>query len=128
MNSKLIQAGMIVLALGIGASAGAVTRYERAAVAPQESAMSSFATVGLKSLDEPQLKAVQLKLKDLGLYKAEIDGMPTAQTRAALASYFEHQKLFARDGRISDDALRGLGFDDGAIARLHEVEQGKRGQ
>jgi len=127
MNSKLIQAGMIVLSLGIGASAGAVTRYERTAAMPQESAMS-FATVGLKSLDEQQLKAVQLKLKDLGLYKVDIDGMPTAQTRAALASYFEHQKLFARDGRISDDALRGLGFDDGAIARLHEVEQGKRGK
>ncbi len=127
MNDRLIQAGMIVLALGIGASAGAVTRYERTAAAPQESSMS-FKTVGLKTLDEEQLKTVQLKLKDLGLYKVEIDGMPSTQTRTALASYFEHQRMFAKDGRISDDALRGLGFDDGAIARLHEVEQGKRGQ
>src|SRR5512143_644648 len=51
--------------------------------AQQEQATPMLKSVRLSALDQNQIKEVQKQLKNLGFYKAGVDGVLGAQTRAA---------------------------------------------
>lgn len=138
MNRKLGLAGAItVLAVGLGGIAGAKgttgqerkpesAQMKRAKGAEQAAAQRTKAeteAVRLSSLDKEQVKAVQNKLKDLGLYKEAADGTLNAPTRAALSRYFSTQMMLLNQGRISNSSLSAFGFGQDEIQRVRGVDE-----
>lgn len=139
MNRKLALAGMAVLAVGLGgpglAWAKGTSSHEgkpesaqmkRTKAAEQAAAQRSKAeteAVRLSSLDKEQVKAVQNKLKDLGLYKEQADGTLNAPTRAALSRYFSTQMMLLNQGRISNSSLSAFGFGQDEIQRVRGVDE-----
>ena len=82
-------------------------------------------SVRLTSLDQNDLKGVQTQLKDLGFYKGNVDGMLGNQTKTALLSFFQSQINLARQGKISDQALTGFGFDKSQIEKVRGIDESK---
>lgn len=145
MISKFIQTSVVAAALALGGSAFAqggnatpnapdTQKPEAAqpnkdnAQAPQKeqaAAADKVKSVRLTALDPDQLKAVQTNLKDSGFYKGKIDGALGNETRGALAAYFQQQAAMAQQGRISDAALTGFGFDKNQIEKVRGIDEAK---
>jgi hypothetical protein len=143
MHTKLINAAMLATALALGGTAGAQgtggmnappqkTQPSKAQQPPAaaqptraELAVPALKAVRLSSLDEDQLKDVQKQLKEIGLYEASVDGVLGRHTRAALVTYFQRQLALAQQGRISEVALTGFGFDENEIQKVRGVDEAK---
>lgn len=67
--------------------------------------------VPLSSLSANQTKEMQQRLRLLGYYRGEIDGIPGSGTRAALESFFRDQAELAARGEISNAAISLFGTD-----------------
>jgi peptidoglycan hydrolase-like protein with peptidoglycan-binding domain len=55
----------------------------------------------LRSLDSQSAKGMQQRLRELGYYKGEIDGVLGEQTRSALQSFFQDQANLAARGVVN---------------------------
>lgn len=143
MNRNFGLATIFVLAVGLGGTAlgetgGAKTRTtgqerkpasaqmkERAPGTEQAAQRTKAETesVRLSSLDKEQVKAVQNKLKELGLYKEAADGTLNPPTRAALSHYFSVQLTLLHQERISNSSLSAFGFGQDEIQRVRGVDE-----
>ena len=71
---------------------------------PSSGEVSSTGTE-LSSIGTERVKQMQQRLQREGYYQGEIDGVPGAQTRAALKRYFQRQAQLVDQGRMSDSAI-----------------------
>lgn len=143
MIGKFIQASVLATALALGGTAvaqsgsgssnvqqqqGASNAQGSQNVQGQQGMNASVKSVHLAALDKTQLRDVQTQLKDLGFYKGNVDGVLGGQTRAALVSYFQNQLSLAGQGRISDNALSGFGFNKSDIEKVRGIDQSNGNQ
>jgi peptidoglycan hydrolase-like protein with peptidoglycan-binding domain len=61
--------------------------------------------VRLNQLNKDQAKTLQTRLRELGYYRGEVDGVVGENTRAALEQYFRTQADLAAQGIISDATI-----------------------
>ncbi len=59
-------------------------------------------TMQLRALDADRAKGVQQRLRELGYYKGEIDGVLGEQTRSALQTFFQDQAALAARGVVNE--------------------------
>jgi peptidoglycan hydrolase-like protein with peptidoglycan-binding domain len=71
--------------------------------APPSSGEPASSEIG--ALGAERVKQIQQRLQSEGYYQGEIDGVPGAQTRAALRRYFQRQMQLADQGRVSESAM-----------------------
>jgi peptidoglycan hydrolase-like protein with peptidoglycan-binding domain len=93
----------------------------------QQGMMGQLKSVRLASLSNADVRQIQTHLKDIGLYKGNVDGNLGVDTRNALTSYFQSQVSLAQQGRISEGALSGFGFASNEIERVRGIDQGNQG-
>ncbi len=86
--------------------------------------MGQLKSVKLASLNNAQVRQIQTHLKDIGLFKGNVDGNLGPDTRSALLAYFQNQVTLSQQGRISEGALSGFGFDRTEIERVRGIDQG----
>jgi len=145
MNRKLAMGGIVALALGISAPALAGqtgqtgTKNQRTEhtmqtanqkASPKASPEARAAewhqaeanSVRLSSLDRQQVRDVQAKLKDLGFYHGNVDGVLGMETRTALSHYYLDQLKLVQNGRIGDSSLTAFGFNQSEIQRVRGVD------
>ena len=138
MIGKFIQASVLATALALGGTAAAQSgsgssnvdnsqgqsmQQGSQNVQGQQGMNANLKSVHLTALDKNQLKDVQTQLKDLGFYKGNVDGVLGGQTRTALVAYFRDQLSLANQGRISDNALGGFGFNKSDIEKVRGIDQ-----
>ncbi|MFH2098996.1 MAG: peptidoglycan-binding domain-containing protein, partial [Pseudomonadota bacterium] len=82
-------------------------RYAPAKSAAQE---ASKPYMSIWERDFLRIKAVQTRLKSLGLYDLKIDGDPGPVTRAGILQYQEMNSL-TKTGIIDDEILKHMGID-----------------
>ncbi len=107
----------------------------------QGDAFSQLRTVGLKNLDDQQIRDTQQKLKDIGYYKGEVDGIVGPLTLSAITRFFGDQARLAAQGKVSKQAMTAFDIDiserqlvggqEGDTPKREQGvqgEQGKQGQ
>ncbi|HEY1959308.1 MAG TPA: peptidoglycan-binding domain-containing protein [Polyangiaceae bacterium] len=139
MFSNFIKTSVIAAALALGGAAVAGNNdvgntqaqptqqqqgmSDQQGVQGSQASMQSLKSVRLASLDQQQIKDVQTQLRDLGFYKANIDGVLGSRTRGALQAYFQQQLSLVGQGRIADQALTGFGFAKTDIEKVRGVDE-----
>jgi hypothetical protein len=91
----------------------------------QKAGVERLDSVDLKNLDDEAAQNLQTKLQELGYYQADIDGKIGPKTRAALTRYFQDQVQLVQRGRLSEDAMTALGFEESEIERVRGVGEGQ---
>jgi peptidoglycan hydrolase-like protein with peptidoglycan-binding domain len=82
-----------------------------AAIPAQRPEKTSEAT-DLSNLSVAETRAIQEKLKRLGFYQGEIDGMAGASTQRALRDYYQSQADLAEQGRLRADSASTFGTEE----------------
>jgi len=101
-------------ALGIGS--------ERVPVAGE----SGTERIELSSLSAAQIRKLQQRLQQLGMYQGSIDGMMGKGTQTALSHYFERQAKLADEGAATESGLDTLGVKVSARENTSGSESSSR--
>jgi hypothetical protein len=139
MYRKIINAFAVAAAVALGGTALAqqgssdpqpqqqsqqMQQGQSGQVQGQQGMMGQLKSVKLSSLNNAEVRQIQTHLKDIGLFKGNVDGNLGADTRSALLAYFQNQVTLSQQGRISEGALSGFGFDRAEIERVRGIDQG----
>ncbi len=72
---------------------------------------SERGSIQLSSLNGSEARQLQTRLRELGFYQGELDGIAGQQTRLALQRYFQHQSELAMQGELDQSLLSSLGVN-----------------
>jgi peptidoglycan hydrolase-like protein with peptidoglycan-binding domain len=77
----------------------------------------------LSALSSEQVQDLQQRLKGMGHYQGEVDGVVGPQTRAALRRFFQEQIQLANQGMLSDAAIGVFGMTPEEIQPVSGQDQ-----
>jgi peptidoglycan hydrolase-like protein with peptidoglycan-binding domain len=85
-----------VLAVALGLASARVARAQSTSTEPP--------TVALSTLSEAAARAIQARLRELGFYRGEVDGVVGPETRRALRAFYRAQAELIREDKLLADS------------------------